>query len=197
MLLFITNSQEQENLADSEERNEQLIKAKQKLETEISELTEKLDFEIENNEKYSENKRKLEKLNEEISQDLESAEGSIKRLGNEKHVSKSHFGYILVLQYKLLKPYSYFLNLNFQELERKVRNLSSELDSKDEIIATLQKEKKYLEQSKQQTLDDLQVMEDKTNHLSKLKVKLESQIENVSCYFFNYFFFHDFTVCFA
>ena len=102
MLLFITNFQEQENLADSEERNEQLIKAKQKLETEISELTEKLDFEIENNEKYSENKRKLEKLNEEISQDLESAEGSIKRLGNEKHVSKSHFGYILVLQFQTI-----------------------------------------------------------------------------------------------
>lgn len=180
MLPFITNSQEQENLADSEERNEQLIKAKQNLETEISELTEKLDYEIKNNEKYSENKRKLEKLNEEISQDLESAEGNIKRLGNENHVRKAFLDIFQCFSFKVLKQYLYFLHLNFQELERKVRNLSSDLDSKDQSISTLQKENKYLQQSKQQTLDDLQAMEDKANHLSKLKVKLESQIEDVS-----------------
>ena len=42
------------------------------------------------------------------------------------------------------------------------------------------KEKKQLEQVNQQTLEDLQAMEDKANHLSKLKMKLEQQIEDVS-----------------
>ena len=35
-----------------------------------------------------------------------------------------------------------------------------------------------MEQVQQQTLEDLQGMEDKANHLGKLKVKLESQIED-------------------
>ena len=73
-------------------------------------------------------------------------------------------------------------------METKVRGLSSDLDSRDGSIATLQKEKKHLEQVQQQTLEDLQAMEDKSNHLGKLKIKLESQIEDVSklhCYFYN------------
>merc|ERR1712096_365423 len=64
-----------------------------------------------------ENLADSEKLNEEMSQDLESAEGNIKRLDKEKN-----------------------------NLERKVRCLSSDLDSKDGSIATLQKEKKHIEQ---------------------------------------------------
>ncbi len=56
------------------------------------------------------------------------------------------------------------------------------MDSRDGSIATLQKEKKHLEQVNQQTLEDLQAMEDKANHLGKLKIKLESQIEDVSFY---------------
>jgi len=132
---------EQENLADSEERNEQLVKVKQSLETEVAEMTERLDEESTMNEKLTANKKKLEKQNEELSQDLESAEGNIKRLEKEKG-----------------------------DLESKVRGLSSDLDSRDGSIATLQKEKKHLEQVQQQTLEDLQAMEDKSNHLEFTKM---------------------------
>merc|ERR1712135_166397 len=41
----------------------------------------------------------------------------------------------------------------------------------------LQNEKKRLEQTNAATLDDLQAMEDKANHLGKTKTKLEQQIE--------------------
>ena len=76
-------------MADSEERNEQLVKVKQSLETEVAEMTERLDEESTMNEKLTANKKKLEKQNEELSQDLESAEGNIKRLEKEKGVSLS------------------------------------------------------------------------------------------------------------
>ena len=76
-------------MADAEERNEQLIKAKQALETEVAEMQERIDDEESSNEKLSGAKKKLEKQNEELSQDLESAEGNIKRLEKEKGVSFS------------------------------------------------------------------------------------------------------------
>ena len=84
---YLNSPQEQENLADSEERNEQLVKVKQSLETEVAEMTERLEEEEASNEKLTSNKKKLEKQNEELSQDIESAEGNIKRLEKEKGVS--------------------------------------------------------------------------------------------------------------
>lgn len=68
----------------------------------------------------------------------------------------------------------------FQSLELKIRNLNADVDQRDQNIDRLQKEKKQLEQINQQTLEDLQAMEDKANHLGKLKIKLEQQIEDVS-----------------
>lgn len=50
----------------------------------------------------------------------------------------------------------------------------------DETIAKLTKEKKALQEAHQQTLDDLQAEEDKVNTLTKAKVKLEQQTDDVS-----------------
>lgn len=56
----------------------------------------------------------------------------------------------------------------------------------DEIIAKLTKEKKALQEAHQQTLDDLQSEEDKVNTLTKIKVKLEQQVDDVSEYIMKY-----------
>ena len=50
----------------------------------------------------------------------------------------------------------------------------------DESVAKLSKEKKALQEAHQQALDDLQAEEDKANTLSKAKVKLEQQVDDVS-----------------
>jgi len=52
--------------------------------------------------------------------------------------------------------------------------------AQDESIAKLTKEKKALQESHQQTLDDLQAEEDKVNTLTKSKTKLEQQVDDVS-----------------
>lgn len=49
----------------------------------------------------------------------------------------------------------------------------------DENISKLTKEKKSLQEAHQQVLDDLQAEEDKVNTLSKAKVKLEQQVDDV------------------
>lgn len=64
--------------------------------------------------------------------------------------------------------------------------------SLDESIVKLTKEKKALQEAHQQTLDDLQAEEDKVNTLTKAKVKLEQQVDDVRWFFFRkklYFIF--------
>lgn len=49
----------------------------------------------------------------------------------------------------------------------------------EETISKLTKEKKSLLEAHQQTLDDLQVEEDKVNGLIKINIKLEQQVDDV------------------
>ncbi len=50
----------------------------------------------------------------------------------------------------------------------------------DESILRLTKEKKALQDAHQQALEDLQNEENKVNMLSKAKIKLEQQVDDVS-----------------
>lgn len=61
-----------------------------------------------------------------------------------------------------------------------MKNLTEEMAGLDEIIVKLTKEKKALQEAHQQALDDLQAEEDKVNTLTKAKVKLEQQVDDVS-----------------
>lgn len=61
-----------------------------------------------------------------------------------------------------------------------VKNLIEEMAALDETILKLSKEKKALQEAHQQTLDDLQAEEDKVNSLTKAKIKLEQQVDDVS-----------------
>lgn len=60
-----------------------------------------------------------------------------------------------------------------------MKNLTEEMAALDENISKLTKEKKSLQEAHQQVLDDLQAEEDKVNTLSKAKVKLEQQVDDV------------------
>lgn len=52
----------------------------------------------------------------------------------------------------------------------------------DETVVKLDKEKKGLQEAHQQALDDLQIEEDKVNTLTKARIKLEQQVNNVSTF---------------
>lgn len=60
-----------------------------------------------------------------------------------------------------------------------VKNLTEEMAVLDETIVKLTKEKKALQEAHQQALDDLQAEEDKVNTLTKAKIKLEQQVDDV------------------
>lgn len=50
----------------------------------------------------------------------------------------------------------------------------------DETILKLSNEKKAFQEAHQQVLEDLQAEEDKVNMLTKAKIKLEQQVDDVS-----------------
>ncbi|XP_051491185.1 myosin-1B-like [Apus apus] len=62
---------------------------------------------------------------------------------------------------------------------QQVKNLTEEMAALDENISKLTKEKKALQEAHQQTLDDLQVEEDKVSTLTKTKTKLEQQVDDL------------------
>ncbi|KAM4673612.1 myosin-3-like [Amazona ochrocephala] len=141
---------ENENLADAEERCDQAIKAKFLLEARIKEVMEKLEDEEGINADLAARKRKLEDECSELKKDIDDLELTLAKAEKEKHAT-----------------------------ENKVKNLTEEMRGLDETVVKLDKEKKALQEAHQQALDDLQIEEDKVNTLTKARIKLEQQVNNV------------------
>ncbi len=58
-----------------------------------------------------------------------------------------------------------------------IKTLKEELAHQEELIAKLQKDKRSVGDARQKTEEDIQAMEDKCNHLSKVKGKLEQSLD--------------------
>merc|ERR1719293_544767 len=58
-----------------------------------------------------------------------------------------------------------------------IRTLKEEIDHQNDLITKLQREKKNCQESRQKTEEDIQAMEDKCNHLSRVKGKLEQNLD--------------------
>merc|ERR1719510_1987355 len=58
-----------------------------------------------------------------------------------------------------------------------IRTLKEEIDHQNDMIAKLQREKKGGQESKQKTEKDIQSIEDRCNHLARLKSKLEQSLD--------------------
>merc|ERR1712113_844164 len=58
-----------------------------------------------------------------------------------------------------------------------IRTLKDEIAHQEELVAKLTKEKRNIGDSRQKTEEDIQAMEDKSNHLNKVKGKLEQSLD--------------------
>merc|ERR1739842_225011 len=61
--------------------------------------------------------------------------------------------------------------------DNQIRTLKEEIAHQEDLIAKLQKEKRGAGDSRQKTEEDIQAMEDKCNHLNKVKGKLEQGLD--------------------
>merc|ERR1712142_1126304 len=58
-----------------------------------------------------------------------------------------------------------------------IRTLKDEMEHQNDMISKLQREKKGCQESRQRTEEDIQAMEDKCNHLARVKSKLEQSLD--------------------
>merc|ERR1711874_154559 len=63
--------------------------------------------------------------------------------------------------------------------DAQLKNLGDEIAHQEELISKLNKEKKALLESNQRTAEDHQSVEDKCNHLHKLKGRLEQNLDEL------------------
>merc|ERR1712020_327727 len=61
--------------------------------------------------------------------------------------------------------------------DEQIRTLKEEIDHQNDMIGKLQREKKSGQESKQKTEEDTQSIEDRCNHLARLKSKLEQSLD--------------------
>merc|ERR1712079_867355 len=69
-----------------------------------------------------------------------------------------------------------------KELDNETKNtqintLKEELQQQEELLNKLQKEKRSIGDSRQRTEEEIQALEDRCNHLNKVKVKLEQSLD--------------------
>lgn len=112
---FPQHFQEQDNLADAEERCNLLIKAKIQMEGKIKELMERLEDEEELNATLMAKKRKLEDECIELKKDLDDLEITLAKVEKEKHATENKVTQLQrldLLELLLLfdrSPYSFIL----------------------------------------------------------------------------------------
>jgi myosin heavy chain 6/7 len=63
--------------------------------------------------------------------------------------------------------------------DSQIRGLKEELVHQDDLVAKLQKEKKQFADARQRTEEELQASEDKANHINRLKLKLEQNLDEL------------------
>merc|ERR1711879_759792 len=98
----------------------------------------------------SQDKKQLESDNSLIKKDIEDLEMAIQKLEQEK-TNRDHT----------------------------IRSLSDEIANQDEVIGKLNKEKKHIGENSAKASEDLQVAEDKMDHLDKIKTKLEATLDEL------------------
>merc|ERR1711971_860138 len=142
---------EQGNLSEYTDRQQRANAAKADLEVKLVDAGQLLiEKEAERQESTLE-KRALEGDNLVIKKDIEDLELAIQKLEQEK-TNRDHT----------------------------IRTLNDEIANQDEVINKLNKEKKHLMENNAKATEDLQASEDKVDHLSKIKQKLEITLDELN-----------------
>ena len=141
---------EQGNLSEYTERQAKASAAKADLEVQIGDAGVKLtETEVMRQEATVE-KKQLEQENLVFKKEIEDLELAIQKLEQEK-ANRDHT----------------------------IRTLNDEIANQDEIINKVNKEKKHMNENHAKANEDMQVAEDKMDHLSSVKSKLESTLDEL------------------
>merc|ERR1712226_478565 len=141
---------EQGNLSQYTDQQERALKMKADYEQKLVLAGQKLVQMEEERVQATADKKVLEGENVVIKKDMEDIELAIQKLEQEK-TNRDHT----------------------------IRHLNDEIANQDEVINKLNKEKKHMGETSAKATEDLQAAQDKVDHLSKVKSKLESTLDEL------------------
>merc|ERR1711963_814899 len=141
----------QGNLSEYTDRQAKAAAAKVALENGLVEAGNKLVQMEQNRQQATLDKKALEGDNVVIKKDIEDLEMAIQKLEQEK-TNRDHT----------------------------IRTLNDEIANQDEVINKLNKEKKHIADNGAKASEDLQVAQDKVDHLAKIKTKLEVTLDELN-----------------
>merc|ERR1719458_1180931 len=142
---------EQGNLGRYTERQAKASAAKADLEVQLVDAGNRLTAMEANRQQATLDKKALEGDNIVIKKDIEDLELAIQKLEQEK-TNRDHT----------------------------IRSLNDEIANQDEVLNKLNKEKKHLGENSAKSMEDLQVAQEKVEHLSKIKGKLETTLDELN-----------------
>merc|ERR1711997_564384 len=141
---------EQGNMSEYTDRQAKMTVQKADMENQLVAAGAKLVKMEEERQEATAAKKALEGENGVIKKDMEDIELAIQKLEQEK-TNRDHT----------------------------IRHLNDEVANQDEVINKLNKEKKHMGENSAKANEDLQTAEDKVDHLSKVKSKLESTLDEL------------------
>merc|ERR1711997_649195 len=141
---------EQGNLGEYTDKQAKMSEMKAALEFELEDRTKFLKQMEEERQAATEDKKSLESENDLIKKDCDDLEIAIQKLEQEK-TNRDHT----------------------------IRFLNDEIASQDEVINKLNKEKKHITENSSKATEDLQVAEEKANHLNNVKGQLEATLDEL------------------
>ena len=141
---------EQGNMSEYHERQAKISSQKADLESQLAESQDTLIQKEQERQEATADKKVLELEVVAVKKDIEDVDMAIQKLEQEK-TNRDHT----------------------------IKSLNDEVANQDEVINKLNKEKKHLNENAAKAGEDLQVAEDKVNHLTSIKNKLEQTLDEL------------------
>merc|ERR1712227_396497 len=126
---------------------------------------------------------KLEKSKNDLSKQVDGTNNQLRSLGDHKRATEQTGGKIRREMEKVrdeMKDMDCTIEKSEEDIvtkENQIRTLKEELAHQEELIQKLAREKKQAGEARQKTEEDIQANEDKCNHLTKVKLKLEQNLD--------------------
>ncbi|XP_045582179.2 myosin heavy chain, muscle [Procambarus clarkii] len=137
-------------MSDFLEKTAKLESQKADLQAQLNEVTERLRKEEETRNQLSQGKKKMEQELGNLKKDLEDIEVALQKAEQDKATK-----------------------------DQQIHTLNEEVSHQEELINKVNKEKKQLQECNQKTAEDYQSIEDKCNHYTNLKSKLEQTLDEL------------------
>ncbi|KAK4297847.1 hypothetical protein Pmani_029765 [Petrolisthes manimaculis] len=138
------------NASEFLEKEAKLRQQRAELETQLEDTTDRLHKEEEARQALVQSKKKVEQDVTVLKKEIQDKENSIHKSEQEK-AAKEHV----------------------------IHNLTDEINTQEELINKVKKEKKHLQDINQKSAEDNQSVEDKCNHLTTVKGKLEQRLDEL------------------